>query len=200
MRSGSVTLALFILLPLLYHASSFNHPGKTHSAPAVATSLKRWFGVGLIAGFVQLGGLSFCAPPVSAALPTKDGVAVQPDAIEKRRVMEQPTGAPLSVEGKSKTTRLPSGVEYFDVKVGEGPSAEEGRTVQFQWVLRRSNGYFVDASSNYDNEVTYIVAIHLKFLRCLRSKPFILFVFLRYCFPFLSKAHEYDSFSPSSTR
>jgi len=30
--------------------------------------------------------------------------------------------------------------------------AEVGKTVQFQWVLRRSNGYFVDASSNYDNE------------------------------------------------
>ena len=27
--------------------------------------------------------------------------------------------------------------------------ANEGKTVQFQWVLRRSNGYFVDASSNY---------------------------------------------------
>ncbi|KAJ1431608.1 hypothetical protein B484DRAFT_327812 [Ochromonadaceae sp. CCMP2298] len=51
-----------------------------------------------------------------------------------------------------KSVTLPSGVEYFDVNEGEGTAAEEGRTVQLLWVLRRSNGYFVDASSNYDNE------------------------------------------------
>lgn len=45
--------------------------------------------------------------------------------------------------------KLPSGVELNDVKIGDGAIAEEGKTVQFLWVLRRSNGYFVDASSNY---------------------------------------------------
>ena len=49
-------------------------------------------------------------------------------------------------------TKLPSGVQFFDVKVGDGNQAEVGKTVQFQWVLRRSNGYFVDASSNYNDE------------------------------------------------
>ena len=77
---------------------------------------------------------------------------VQPDAIEKRRVMEQPTGAPSMSDVGGKTVKLSSGVEYFDVKAGDGAVAEVGKTVQFQWVLRRSNGYFVDASSNYDNE------------------------------------------------
>lgn len=76
--------------------------------------------------------------------------APQPEAIERRRVMEQPLGAPEPI--KSAVVKLPSGVEYFDAKVGTGNAAEEGKTVQFQWVLRRSNGYFVDASSNYDNE------------------------------------------------
>lgn len=78
--------------------------------------------------------------------------AAQPDAIEKRRVMEQPTGAPSMNEVGAKAVKLPSGVEYFDVKIGDGNVADVGKTVQFQWVLRRSNGYFVDASSNYDNE------------------------------------------------
>eukprot|EP00600_Ochromonadales_sp_CCMP1393_P005863 CAMPEP_0174962242 /NCGR_PEP_ID=MMETSP0004_2-20121128/4677_1 /TAXON_ID=420556 /ORGANISM="Ochromonas sp., Strain CCMP1393" /LENGTH=160 /DNA_ID=CAMNT_0016210757 /DNA_START=334 /DNA_END=816 /DNA_ORIENTATION=- len=54
---------------------------------------------------------------------------------------------------KRTVTTLPSGVQYFDVAVGEeGPAVEEGRTVQLLWVLRRSNGYFVDASSNYGDE------------------------------------------------
>ena len=51
----------------------------------------------------------------------------------------------------SKAVKLSSGVQYYDVKVGEtGPVVEEGRTVQLTWVLRRSNGYYVD--SNVDNE------------------------------------------------
>ena len=78
-------------------------------------------------------------------------VGTPSDAIEKRRVMEQ-TSQSMSDVSVTKVTKLSSGVEYFDVKVGDGSVAEEGKTVQFQWVLRRSNGYFVDASSNYDNE------------------------------------------------
>jgi hypothetical protein len=49
--------------------------------------------------------------------------------------------------------KLPSGVEYVDAVVGTGDEiVKEGSSVQFQWVLRRSNGYFVDASSNYGQE------------------------------------------------
>lgn len=104
----------------------------------------------MIATSIQFSTAILSPPSTHAALPNIDGVAVQPEAIEKRRVMEQPTGAPEAE--KRAVTKLPSGVEYFDVKVGEGAPAVEGKTVQFQWVLRRSNGYFVDASSNYDNE------------------------------------------------
>jgi len=51
-------------------------------------------------------------------------------------------------------TALSSGVRYYDVIDGDASSlpVEEGRTVQFLWSLRRSNGYFVDASSNYGDE------------------------------------------------
>lgn len=49
---------------------------------------------------------------------------------------------------------LSSGVQYYDLREGtEGTiPVENGRTVQFLWSLRRSNGYFVDSSANYDNE------------------------------------------------
>lgn len=59
------------------------------------------------------------------------------------------------IEGSQRLTKikLPSGVEYQDAVVGTGDSlVKEGSSVQFQWVLRRSNGYFVDASSNYGDE------------------------------------------------
>jgi len=92
------------------------------------------------------------------ASPSLVHAAQNTQAIELRRVMEQPEPSvstairaiadPAPVA--SKTVTLDNGVRYYDVKVGEGNEAVvEGKTVQFQWVLRRSNGYFVDASANY---------------------------------------------------
>ncbi len=37
---------------------------------------------------------------------------------------------------------------YADLKVGTGQEVAEGSKVSLQWVLRRSNGYFVDGSIN----------------------------------------------------
>ena len=53
---------------------------------------------------------------------------------------------------QKKTISLLSGVKYYDEVVGDGPEANEGKSVQFQWVLRRSNGYFVDSSANYGSD------------------------------------------------
>ena len=53
---------------------------------------------------------------------------------------------------QKKTVTLPSGIKYYDEVIGDGLEATEGRSVQFQWVLRRSNGYFVDSSANYGSE------------------------------------------------
>ena len=150
-------------------------PGMRVAEVAVVMNMKKQIGRLLIAtSLIQIpfGDVN----PAFAALPQIDGVQVdtysypyihtcmysyilmlihaymqvQPDNIDRRRVMEEPVGAPEQT--KATVVRLPSGVQYFDVKAGTGPAAEEGKTVQFQWVLRRSNGYFVDASSNYDNE------------------------------------------------
>eukprot|EP00667_Euglena_gracilis_P016419 EG_transcript_17184 len=43
--------------------------------------------------------------------------------------------------------KLPSGVVYADAKTGTGNPVEVGDRVSLQWVLRRSNGYFVDSSN-----------------------------------------------------
>jgi hypothetical protein len=42
--------------------------------------------------------------------------------------------------------KLKSGVRYIDLKEGSGTSAAPGSRVSLQWVLRRSNGYFVTSS------------------------------------------------------
>jgi len=75
-----------------------------------------------------------------------------PEAIDVKRVNQEPVLAPQSPAFQSKTVTLENGVQYFDAIVGDGPAAEQGRSVQFQWVIRRANGYFVDASSNYGDE------------------------------------------------
>ncbi|KAL3779591.1 hypothetical protein ACHAW5_005424 [Stephanodiscus triporus] len=47
--------------------------------------------------------------------------------------------------------KLPSGVIYADISVGGGGVVTEGSRVNVQWVLRRSNGYFVDSSAVSDS-------------------------------------------------
>jgi hypothetical protein len=87
---------------------------------------------------------------LSAVAPLPVFANTNPDAMEVRRVLEQPAGAPQPE--RAATVKLPSGLKYFDIKAGDGDTVEEGKTVQFQWVLRRQNGYFVDASANYESE------------------------------------------------
>ena len=45
---------------------------------------------------------------------------------------------------------LPSGVTIQDLRIGEGDEVIAGKRVNIQWVLKRSNGYLIDSSSNND--------------------------------------------------
>ena len=47
--------------------------------------------------------------------------------------------------------KLPSGVTYADLRIGNGEEAVVGKKVNMQWVLRRSNGYYVEASKDNDS-------------------------------------------------
>jgi len=47
--------------------------------------------------------------------------------------------------------KLSSGVIYADIAQGSGETVKEGSRVNLQWVLRRSNGYFVDSSAVSDS-------------------------------------------------
>ena len=42
--------------------------------------------------------------------------------------------------------KLGSGVIYADLRPGNGEEVKDGSRVNIQWVLRKSNGYFVDSS------------------------------------------------------
>jgi hypothetical protein len=51
--------------------------------------------------------------------------------------------------------KLVSGVVIADLRPGNGEVVKEGSRVNLQWVLRKSNGYFVD-SSHVSNDVPFI--------------------------------------------
>jgi len=59
-----------------------------------------------------------------------------------------PVHAASNIE--SKIIILPSGVSIQDFMVGEGALVEEGKRVNIQWSLKRSNGYTIDSSANND--------------------------------------------------
>lgn len=63
--------------------------------------------------------------------------------------------APVPREAYKKLT---SGVIYADLRPGSGETISEGSRVNFQWVLRKSNGYFVD-SSEVSGSVPFIFTV-----------------------------------------
>ena len=54
--------------------------------------------------------------------------------------------------------KLPSGVIYADLRPGKGATVKEGSKVNMQWVLRKSNGYFVDSSA-VQGDVPFIFTV-----------------------------------------
>ena len=54
--------------------------------------------------------------------------------------------------------KLPSSLIYADLRPGNGEEVKEGSRVNLQWVLRKSNGYFVD-SSEVSGNVPFIFQV-----------------------------------------
>lgn len=61
----------------------------------------------------------------------------------------------------STPTLLPSGVSIQDIRPGDGEIVEEGKRVNIQWTLKRSNGYSIDSSANNDG-VPFIFVVGAK--------------------------------------
>ena len=60
------------------------------------------------------------------------------------RAIEAPP--PMENIDPSKFRKIPGGGQAADLRIGTGAEVAEGSKVSLQWVLRRSNGYYVDGS------------------------------------------------------
>jgi len=83
----------------------------------------------------------FAPPTKSKALGEeyRQGTAAMGDSIESE------------VLPREAYNKLDSGVIYADISKGSGEQVKEGSKLNIQWVLRRSNGYFVDSSAVSDS-------------------------------------------------
>ncbi|VAI56472.1 unnamed protein product [Triticum turgidum subsp. durum] len=80
-----------------------------------------------VSGLALLGAAASCANLLGVPMPVQAAM-LEPDVIRYRK--------------------LDSGVKLEDVVDGEGPEAREGDLVQFNYVCRRANGYFVHSTVN----------------------------------------------------
>ena len=93
---------------------------------------------------------------MSVALFLLAPIALTPPVVSRRHVLATAAMAPTAVFAAdppamvdiptSAFSRIPGGGQRADVKVGAGGEVGEGSKVSLQWVLRRSNGYYVDGS------------------------------------------------------
>lgn len=89
---------------------------------------------------------TFLVPLVSTSFPWDAGAK---DLDEEYRqgtlaLKDMDDQAPVPREAYEK---LPSGVIYADLRPGKKVTVREGSKINMQWVLRKSNGYFVDSSA-----------------------------------------------------
>lgn len=93
-------------------------------------------------------------------------VSVLPQASQAKDISEEYRQGTLALKDmdsdapvpREAYVKLPSGVIYADLRPGKGPEVKEGSKVNMQWVLRKSNGYFVDSSAVQDS-VPFIFAV-----------------------------------------
>ncbi len=114
---------------------------------------------------MPLRKLVMCGVPLAAAMRTLSVKTVSPPhALSRRGLLDTAAASAatiatialpalaeveqLAAPGKSvgAMQKLKSGVRYIDLKEGSGAGVSSGSRVSLQWVLRRSNGYFVTSS------------------------------------------------------
>ncbi|KAF2943628.1 hypothetical protein DAI22_02g078200 [Oryza sativa Japonica Group] len=103
-------------------------PGRSPPARAAAcgvVSRRRAVSEMAILGGAAAAAASCCVDLFFAHMPAR-AATLEPDVIRYRK--------------------LDSGVKLEDVVDGEGPEAREGDVVQFNYVCRRANGYFVHST------------------------------------------------------
>lgn len=97
----------------------------------------------MLLGLATAMGLTL--PPVARALTRRDTtVALALAALPAVARADDP--GPMVDVPTSAFRKIPGGGQLADLTVGTGAEVAEGSKVSLQWVLRRSNGYYVDGS------------------------------------------------------
>lgn len=111
----------------------------------------------VIGSVIGMGFLSVLAPPAMAGGETGSSKALSEEYRQGTAALaDMDDQAPVPREAYKK---LPSGVIYADLRPGTGQEiVKEGSRVNLQWVLRKSNGYFVDSSA-VSGSVPFIFAV-----------------------------------------
>jgi hypothetical protein len=148
-----VFFACFSSVGALVHTRSFRLKQRTFNIVRVQSNSKTDSGIGnnqilsrassyLLNSLsvVSLGSLFLMGPQEVRAIDVLNEVIAPADSLRSDKASSF----------TQTTVILPSGVKYYDAIVGSGPAAKEGSTVQFVWVLRRSNGYFVDSNADFE--------------------------------------------------
>lgn len=110
-----------------------SHNSSSPAEPATAQS--RRSALALLATTTSAAASLLLLPPAPAAL--AKGPTTDPGDWSSPGL-----GAPID-PAAPKFVKLPSGVRYQELNVGTGPQAAPGDQVLFDYVLRRSNGYFI---------------------------------------------------------
>lgn len=131
-----------------------DYVAETNSPPIRRTDVvlvpRRNFLSAIAASGVATTALFLATPAFAAAKDLKEEYRQGTAALS-----DDDTTAPVPREAYQK---LASGVVYADLRPGSGEPAKEGFRANLQWVLRKSNGYFVD-SSQVNESVPFIFTI-----------------------------------------
>jgi FKBP-type peptidyl-prolyl cis-trans isomerase len=87
--------------------------------------------------------LGMLTPLVAAQTSPKKSVPAHPSTI-KKSVPAHPTSGPTKVTGDP--TKTPSGLEFWDIKLGTGPTAQKGQTVKMNYTGWLTTGKKFDSS------------------------------------------------------
>lgn len=108
----------------------------------------------IIAGSLIGSGMAVAIPPARALVEGSKPPNTKTKALgEEYRQGTAALGDSVEAEvlPREAYNKLPSGVIFADISAGSGEQVREGSKANIQWVLRRSNGYFVDSSAVSDS-------------------------------------------------
>lgn len=147
--------SILLLIASFYHAADAlmmprapSHHKHSNSAKLLHRSNKHADTVPMprleaIQQLLSLSASLVCFPISASAM--YENAPVRPDSSTSSA---NANGSASSSSGP--TILLPSGVTYEDLRPGTGDIIAEGKRVNIQWVLKRSNGYYVDSSERND--------------------------------------------------